>query len=167
MSTTFSEKIYSEVVMNKTNAINFLNQYDTLQRSCKIIDEQMFDIMPILRDLKREENDGGALKDNVSRRVNKYLSELDERYKELSLRKRMLTYRIKLIESVVNSLPKNERKVIERFFLDPNKHYAAEDLMEDLEFEKTQIYRIRTRALGMISIIIENIPLWEESYEDT
>lgn len=149
--------------MNKTNAINFLNQYDILQRSCEIIDEQMFDIMPILRDLKREENADAALKDNVSHRVNKYRSELDERYRELSLRKRMLTYRLKLIESVVNSLPKNERMVIERFFLDPNKHYAAEDLMEELEFEKTHIYRLRTRALEMIEKIIINIPTDDHS----
>ena len=72
-----------------------------------------------------------------------------------------------MIENVVSALPKNERKVIERFFLSPDKHYAAEDLMEELEFEKTHIYRLRTRALEMISRIIENIPLCEETNEDT
>ena len=39
--------------------------------------------------------------------------------------------------------------------------------MEELEFEKTHIYRLRTRALEMIEEIIENIPLCEEAYEDT
>lgn len=154
--------------MSNKNAVDFLSQYDILQRSCQIIDEQMFAIAPLLRELKREEDAQADKKsENVSRRVNKYLDSLSEEYRELSMRKRLLNYRMKMIENVVSSLPKNERKVIERFFLSPEKHYAAEDLMEELEFEKTHIYRIRTRALEMISEIIENIPLSEEANEDT
>ncbi len=154
--------------MNNKNAKDFLNQYDTLQTSCQIIDEQMFEVASLLRELKREENsDKGAQNENVSRRVNKYLDRLTNEYKDLSMRKRLLTYRIKMIESVVSALPKNERKVIERFFFSPNKHYAAEDLMEKLEFEKTHIYRIRTRALEMISEIIDNLPLCQKAYDET
>ena len=154
--------------MSNKNALEFLKQYDTLQKSCKIIDEQMFEIMPLLRELKREENaESDMQNENVSRRFNKYLDGLISEYRDLSMRKRLLNYRIKMIENVVSALPKNERKVIERFFLSPDKHYAAEDLMEELEFEKTHIYRLRTRALEMISKIIENIPLCEETNEDT
>ena len=145
--------------MSNKNAVEFLKQYDTLQKSCKIIDEQMFEIMPLLRELKREENaELNSQNENVSRRFNKYLDGLISEYRELSMRKRLLNYRIKMIENVVSALPKNERKVIERFFLSPDKHYAAEDLMEELEFEKTHIYRLRTRALDMIEGIIANIP---------
>lgn len=145
--------------MSNKNAVDFLSQYNTLQKSCKIIDEQMFEIMPLLRELKREENaSADTQNENVSRRFNKYLDGLTDEYRELSMRKRLLNYRIKMIENVVSTLPKNERKVIERFFLSPNKHYAAEDLMEELEFEKTHIYRLRTRALDMIEGIIANIP---------
>ena len=154
--------------MNNKNAVDFLSQYDILQRSCQIIDEQMFEIAPLLRELKREEDaQVDRQSENVSRRVNKYLDSLSEEYRELMIRKRLINYRMKMIKNVVSSLPKNERKVIERFFLSPEKHYAAEDLMEELEFEKTQIYRIRTRALNKISEIIENIPLCEEANEDT
>lgn len=145
--------------MSNKNAVEFLSQYDMLQKSCKIIDEQMFEIMPLLRELKREENAStDTQNENVSRRFNKYLEGLTDEYKDLAMRKRLLNYRIKMIENVVSALPKNERKVIERFFLSPNKHYAAEDLMEELEFEKTHIYRLRTRALDMIEGIIANIP---------
>lgn len=145
--------------MSNKNAVDFLSQYDTLQKSCKIIDEQMFEIMPLLRELKREENAStDTQNENVSCRFNKYLDGLTDEYKDLAMRKRLLNYRIKMIENVVSALPKNERKVIERFFLSPNKHYAAEDLMEELEFEKTHIYRLRTRALDMIEGIIANIP---------
>ena len=151
--------------MKYTNAMDFLKEYGTLQRSCQIIDEQMFEIASLLREIKRDEN--GNEPENVTGRINKYVSKLTDDYKHLSLRKRLLTYRINLIESVVKSLPKNERTVIDRFFLSPDKHYAAEDLMEELEFEKTHIYRLRTRALEMIEEIIENIPLCEEAYEDT
>lgn len=154
--------------MSNKNAVDFLSQYDILQRSCQIIDEQMFAIAPLLRELKREEEaQADKQSENVSRRVNKYLDSLSEEYRELMIRKRLINYRMKMIENVVSSLPKNERKVIERFFLSPVKHYAAEDLMEELEFEKTHIYRIRTRALNKISEIIENIPLCEEANEDT
>ena len=118
----------------------------------------MFEIMPLLRELKREENAStDTQNENVSRRFNKYLDGLTDEYKDLAMRKRLLNYRMKMIENVVSTLPKNERKVIERFFLSPNKHYAAEDLMEELEFEKTHIYRLRTRALDMIEGIIANI----------
>lgn len=145
--------------MSNKNAVDFLSQYDTLQKSCKIIDEQMFEIMPLLRELKREENASTDTEnENVSRRFNKYLEGLTGEYKDLAMRKRLLNYRMKIIENVVSTLPKNERKVIERFFLSPNKYYAAEDLMEELEFEKTHIYRLRTRALDMIEGIIANIP---------
>ncbi len=145
--------------MSSKNAMDFLKQYDTLQKSCQIIDEQMFETVSFLRELKREENAEKAEQpENVSRRADKYLARLTDEYKNLSMRKRLLTHRIKLIESVVNALPKSERKVIERFFLSPDKHYAAEDLMEELEFEKTHVYRIRTRALEMIEDIITNIP---------
>jgi hypothetical protein len=151
--------------MKYTNAMDFLKEYGTLQRSCQIIDEQMFEIASLLREIKRDEN--GNEPENVTGRINKYVAKLTDDYKHLSLRKRLLTYRINLIESVVESLPKNERTVIDRFFLSPDKHYAADDLMEELEFEKTHIYRLRTRALEMIEEIIENIPLCEEAHEDT
>ncbi len=145
--------------MNSTNAMDFLKQYDTLQKSCQIIDEQMFETASFLRELKREENaEKTAQPENVSRRADKYLDHLTSEYRNLSMRKRLLTHRIKLIESVVNALPKNERRVIERFFLSPDKHHAADELIEELEFEKTHIYRIRTRALEMIEDIITNIP---------
>lgn len=154
--------------MSKTNATDFLREYDVLQKSCQIIDEQMFETASLLRELKREEstsNDGQN--ENVMSRVNKYINKLTDEYKHLSMRKNLLTHRIKLIESVVNALPKNERKVIERFFLSPDKHHAAEELMEELEFEKTQIYRIRTRALDMIGEMISNIPLTNNAYDET
>ncbi len=154
--------------MSSKNAMDFLKQYDTLQKSCQIIDEQMFETASFLSELKREENAEKATQpENVSRRADKYLAHLTSEYRNLSMRKRLLTHRIKLIESVVNALPKNERKVIERFFLSSSKRYAAEELMEELEFEKTQIYRIRARGLEMIAEVISNIPLCYETCEDT
>lgn len=154
--------------MNKKNAIEFLNQYDTLQKSCQIIDEQMFETASLLSELKREENSpSGEQSGKAAMRADKYINNLTNEYRHLSMRRRLLIHRIKLIESVVSSLPKNERKVIERFFLSPSKRYAAEELMEELEFEKTQIYRIRARGLEIIAEVISNIPLCDETCEDT
>ncbi len=153
--------------MNSTNALDFLKQYGTLQKSCQIIDEQMFGVASLLREIKREED---ALEsnetENVSRRVDKYISRLMNEYNHLSMRKKLLNRRIKLIENVVNALPRDERIAVERFFLSEEKH-AAEELMEELEFEKTQIYRIRSRALKMVEEIISNIPLCDDADDET
>ena len=140
--------------MSNKKAMDFLKQYDALQTSYQIIDEQMFETVSFLRELKKDET--SDCEENVTRRVNKYIERMTDEYNELILRKKLITHRMKMIENVVNSLPKNEQKVIKRFFLSSDKHYAAEDLMEELEFEKTHIYRIRTRALEMIEEIIAN-----------
>ena len=142
--------------MSNRNSIDFLKQYETLQTTCQIIDEQTFGKAKLLREIKREE--GVEKTENVSRRVEKYASSLIEEINELTLRKRIIMSRINLIESVVNALSKKERTVIRRFFLSGGKH-AADDLMEELEFEKTQVYRLRARALEMIDRIITNLPL--------
>ena len=151
--------------MKSTNAKDFLKQYGILQNSCQIIDEQMFEIVSFLHEIKREEGESGSEK--VTERIKKYVAKLTDDYKRLSMTKRLLTGRIKLIESVVNTLPKNEGAVIERFFLSPDKHYALDDLMEEMEFEKTQIYRIRSRALKTVGEIIANVPLYDEADDET
>lgn len=51
------------------------------------------------------------------------------------------------IERSLNALAEDEKTVLDRFFLQPKRYNCAEDLMELLGFEKTQIYRIRDRAL--------------------
>ena len=149
--------------MNREKAMTFLKQYDKLQSSCQIINEQMFRILPLLRELKREDGASEAA-ETVTARVCKYTARLTDEYNDLLLRKMLLKSRMDLIESVVKSLPKTERTVIERFFLSSGKH-AAEDLMEELEFEKTQIYRLRSRALDMVAEIISNLPECYETYE--
>ncbi len=149
--------------MNRENAMSFLKQYDKLQLSCQIIDEQMFRILPLLRELKREDGASEAT-ETITARVEKYTARLTDEYNDLLLRKMLLKSRMDLIESVVKSLPKTERTVIERFFLSGGKH-AAEDLMEELEFEKTQIYRLRSRALDMVAEIISNLPECYETHE--
>ena len=51
------------------------------------------------------------------------------------------------IERSLEALDREERTVLDGFFIHPAETGSAEDLMELLGMEKTQIYRLRTRAL--------------------
>ncbi len=143
-------------------AQNFLKEYDLIQKSCEIIDEQMFDISSALRQIGRE--DGGS--ENSARRVRSYRDKLSDELQRLRLRRELLLGRGRLIEGVVKRLPPNEKKVVERFFLSPEGHYATDDLIESIGFEKTQIYRIRSRALSRIADMIEALDFSQLSEEE-
>ncbi len=148
-------------------ATEFLKQYRKVQASCEIIDEQMFEIASFLREIKRED---GVTAESTDRRSEKYASSMLERLNELKLRKRVLALRLSLIKSVVGSLPPQERKVIERFYFSTKLHRASDDLMEELGFEKTHIYRLKSKAIKLVADIIESISvgqLYEESCENT
>jgi DNA-directed RNA polymerase specialized sigma subunit len=90
------------------------------------------------------------------------LGEKDARYvKLLKEKKELIFHRTtmagwkEVIEETVRRLPEHERRVLERFYLTASCRFAAEDLMEALEFEKTHIYRLRDRALKHLGEILE------------
>lgn len=149
-------------------ATEFLSQYNTIQKSREIIDEQMFKIASLLRELVREEQ--GA-SENALSRFDAYKSKLYDDLAELKMRRNALCLRQVLIENVVNSLNKQEAQIIKRFYFSENTHRASDDLMESLGFEKTHIYRLKNRALSKISDIIDEVDsvgtLCDEAREQT
>lgn len=149
-------------------ATEFLSQYNKIQKSRQIIDEQMFKIAALLRELIREEQ--GA-SENALRRAEEYKSKLYDELADLKMRRNALCLRQTLIENVVNSLNKQEAQIIKRFYFSENTHRASDDLMESLGFEKTHIYRLKSRALSKISDIIDEVdsigPLRKETREQT
>lgn len=153
---------------NIKTAAEFLSQYNMIKKSREIIDEQMFNIAALLRELVREEQ---SSTENVLRRVEEYKAKLYDELAVLKMRRNALCLRQTLIENVVNSLNKQEAQIIRRFYFSDNTHRASDDLMESLGFEKTHIYRLKTRALSKISDIIDEVdsigPLRKETREQT
>lgn len=153
---------------NIKTAAEFLSQYNMIKKSREIIDEQMFNIAALLRELVREEQ---SSTENVLRRVEEYKAKLYDELAVLKMRRNALCLRQTLIENVVNSLNKQEAQIIRRFYFSDNTHRASDDLMESLGFEKTHIYRLKTRALSKISDIIDEVdsigPLCKETREQT
>ena len=87
--------------------------------------------------------------------------EQDMRYVNLLRERREQHYRHvccagerEVIRQTVKRLPVLERQVLERYYIDGDGHRAAEDLMEQLGFEKTHIYRLRDRALIHVGRIV-------------
>ena len=84
--------------------------------------------------------------------MDKYNSTDEERKSDPELedmrgRMRICNARRRSIERSLEALDTEERKVLDGFFIHPAKEGSAEDLMEELGMEKTQVYRLRTRAL--------------------
>ena len=150
----------------RREAIRYLERYVLWEMQVKLIDEQMFEnerLLHSIRDLAREEDGAGYLT---------LLASGLKKQKELSLKRMALNAQRNLIRETVNLLPPPERRVIERCFLDGDCRRASEDLMEELEFEKSHIYRLRERGLDRIAALIGGgdtvfcLPSAEESDQD-
>ena len=134
---------------NKQRGMAFLEKHRLYTEKMSYIVEQMFCSDRML----------GAAKEQFGEEDLRYVRLLKEK-KEMAFRYAALEAHKEVIEETVRRLPPPERKVIERFFLTSDRRFAAEDLMESLEFEKTHIYRLRDRALRHLGEILEG----EEHY---
>ncbi len=55
-------------------------------------------------------------------------------------------HNVKRLESALELLPRDERIILERFYVNREKNHV-ERLMEELHYEKTQIYQLKERGL--------------------
>lgn len=136
-------------------ASDFLKEYRIIKSQKKIIDEQMFSISELYRELINSSSFTQGTQKGSEKHFNSYKKSLEEKMDELILRRNTLMLRQRTIESVVRNLNKTEATVIRGFFMDGDGKRAADILMEDLEYEKSQIYRIKDRALDSISEMID------------
>ncbi len=127
----------------KKQGLRFVEKYLSQTKALAHIQEQMF------------------LNVSLQRTAKDTLGETDLRYVALCRAGRELVFQracasgiLTLIEDTVRRLPFPERRVLERYFLRGDRRGAAEDLMEELEFEKTHIYRLRDRGLEALGEIV-------------
>ena len=128
----------------KRRAIAFLEKHRIYGEKLSYIVEQMFYIDRLLT----------TAKDELGDRDPRYIRLLKER-KELIFQRNAVAGWKEVIEETVRRLPEAEQRVLHRFFLTASSRFAAEDLMESLEFEKTHVYRLRERALKHLGEILE------------
>ena len=64
-----------------------------------------------------------------------------------------ITFEIDMIDHLLSTLPENEKLVLERFFIHREK-YAVPRLIEELGYEQSQIYRIRTAAVEHLTNLL-------------
>lgn len=155
------------MTITKNEAIAYLTEYRELQFHEKHIEEQMFSISRLLREW---EGDTEEVSETVKKRLRSakqtFLSELAE----LRIRYARVRFRRQHIEAAVSSLGSNERRILERYYLHGEAARAADDLMEELGYEKAHIYRLRDRALAAVCrYVAENPPfsVEEKAHEKT
>jgi len=128
----------------KRRAQEFLAKHRIYCEKMSYIVEQMFYIDRLLLTAKEEFGEQDV----------RYIRLLKEK-KELIFQRNVVVGWKEVIEETVKRLPEQEQRVLERFYLTPSSRFAAEDLMEALEFEKTHVYRLRDRALKHLGEILE------------
>ena len=129
-----------ERIMNekRQQAADFLRDYAILCRSEEAINEQMYAIDRAVRSESGGEMPCGGFCDQIAKTD------------ELKLRLAVVRMRRELILGMVGRLPPRQRIVIDRFFITGGSERAADDIMERLAIEKSQVYRIKDAALDSI-----------------
>lgn len=141
-----------KITMNKEDVILFLQEYRALTFQKEDIEEQMFSAARLLRDVS-DGKEGTASKGRIGR----FRRQMRDKVNELKLTLAAVTFRRQRIERAVAALPPTERAVIERYYLTGDHRRAAEELMEELGYEKSQIYRLRESALQRIGQLLTTV----------
>lgn len=112
---------------------------DNVTQEINIINSKLYNIKAI--DYSKDVVDGGDVQAIDDRRILDIVKKdkLQKRYLDVS-------EEIKLIEKGLSNLKADELKVLEYFFIDkPSRH--IDKLMDELNCEKSQVYRIKNAAL--------------------
>lgn len=134
---------------NRMKAARFLKEYRKLCENEHFIREQMFQTEHLLKSL-RISNPSAAPNFGGSSKYEDFLVSQISKKEELRIRLLIVTTRKETLKRAIGILKVKEREVIERFFLSDASYGAAEELMEKLSLEKSQIYRIKDAALDKV-----------------
>lgn len=134
---------------SKEEIVSYLEEYRELVFRQSDIEEQMFSFARLLRETKDDESQG-----KVQKRVEAFRRRLQEKLIALQYSLVTVSFRRKRIERVVAALPPSERAVIDRYYISGDHRGAAEELMEELGYEKSQIYRLRENGLRRIGRLL-------------
>lgn len=132
---------------------------ELISRDLQNINRWKFSIMQQTEELETIELEFAAIKatnfdkmpsgngDNIQEeKLITAIAKKDELQANLAFNKK----RVEDIERLLNQLPDDERRIIERTVINGEK-YAADALAEELGYERTQIWRIKSKALAHLA----------------
>lgn len=134
---------------NRQRAAKFLREYPTLCKNEKIINEQMCVIDRAMHSISISSPSSIPNYGGCSRYEDYLIGQLNKK-DELKLRLAIVRMRRESITGLVDRLPPRQRAVVTRFFITGGSEGAAEDIMEQMSIEKSQVYRLKDMALDSI-----------------
>lgn len=134
----------------RKEAAAFLCRYRDYEKDLNSIREQMFVIQQLLRTIEKQESEKASAP-AVQKRLDRFRKQQTELRDTLRMQHALMTAGKQYIEQILLSLPEKERNVLRRYYVMGDFHHAADDLMEELGYEKSQIYRLRDKGLDKVS----------------
>lgn len=141
--------------MNDTRkrAADFIAEYKKLEREKEIVTDQMYGTAELYRELMCYEKN-----DKEQGMFDEYKMRLERMLNKLNAQRGAIQLRMKLIESIIGRLSDVERLILRRYYIEGDSKGAADDLMEDLSYEKTHVYRLRDKALDKVAEMMDSFP---------
>jgi ArpU family phage transcriptional regulator len=139
----------------KNEAVNDLSTYTRRKESLVNIKQQIEAINMQLTSIRSSASDSGPVMGGVSQYEDRILDNIVKRDRL------MLTYRatreiVKLIEKGIAGLDERERLLLDRFYIHRAKG-NVEQLMSELDYERSRVYQIKDEALYKFTIVMYGI----------
>ena len=136
----------------KNEAMEKLRRYDSMLLAAKNIPVELRRLEEAAVAIRRGGIDGCAVLSSGNRQEERMLDNMMNR-QELNWRLQQTESWLDTMERALMSLPREERLVLERFYIRPEKG-SVERLCTDLGAETSTIYRKRDKALRQFTIAL-------------
>jgi len=143
----------------KDSIIATLRSYNSISTAEQNVSEELFALERLISHISEsiadsQSNDTSPSCENIQR-----LNALETQKNGLRARRLYLIAKRRSIERSLGKLSEVEKTALEKFFIDPPEEIGAADyLIEHIGYEKTQVYRIRDRALKKFADHFFGIP---------
>lgn len=136
----------------KHEAIEKLKEYSAKKQSLKSIPEEMARLESAMQSIRSATADGTPVSGGVSGREDMMLSNIVHR-EELARSLEQARKWVSLVDSGLESLSVDEKKILSRFYISPARG-NVDALCEELGVEKAQVYRRRDSALRHFTLCL-------------
>ena len=134
----------------KNEAMERLRKYESMLLAAKNIPQEIQRLEEASVAIRGGRTDGCAVLSGGSRQEERLLENMMSR-QELTWQLRQTESWLQCMERALRSLPREERMVLERFYIHPEKG-SVERLCSELGAESSTIYRKRDKALRKFTI---------------
>ena len=136
----------------KHEAIEKLKEYSAKKQSLKSIPEEMARLESAMQSIRSATADGTPVSGGGSGREDVMLSNIVHR-EELARSLEQARKWVSLVDSGLESLSADEKKILSRFYISPARG-NVDALCEELGVEKAQVYRQKDSALHHFTICL-------------